>query len=226
MPRILVRLLCLELALASGGCEKLFQKDVDRTIEAGDKKAAAGEFRVAVKLYEASFDGTPRTAEVHYKLAVIYDDKLKSPLDTLHHLERYLELTPNGPHAKEAKALQKENNLRLADSLNRGSFVTQEEAIRIKKDNLDLKMQIVALKSKKEIPATTAVPATGKSEAGRKPIPPGVRTYVVQPGDTMASIAGKFYKNKGRWKDIQDANFNATGGTAKIKPGQTLYVPE
>ena len=41
----------------------------------------------------------------------------------------------------------------------------------------------------------------------------------------MASIALKFYKNRARWKDIQDANFNSLDGTVKIKPGQKLIIP-
>ena len=49
-----------------------------------EKKAKAGDYRGAVTLYEASLDGTAQTAEVHYRLAVIYDEKLRSPLDALH----------------------------------------------------------------------------------------------------------------------------------------------
>jgi nucleoid-associated protein YgaU len=41
----------------------------------------------------------------------------------------------------------------------------------------------------------------------------------------MASIAARYYKNKSRWKDIQDANFYSTNGTPTIKPGQTLIIP-
>ena len=48
----------------------------------------------------------------------------------------------------------------------------------------------------------------------------------MQPGDTLASISRKFYKNNSaRWKDIQDANFNALEGTAKLKPGMVLMIP-
>jgi uncharacterized membrane-anchored protein len=41
----------------------------------------------------------------------------------------------------------------------------------------------------------------------------------------LSTIAQKYYKNKGRWKDIQDANFNSLEGTVKIKPGMTLIIP-
>lgn len=218
--RILLTCTLAGLCALGGGCEKLFQKDTERTVAAADKKAAAGDYRMAIKLYEASMDGTARTADLHYKLALIYDEKLKDPLNALHHFNRYLDLDPGGPHSKEAKVYQKEGALRLAEVLNKGSIVTQEEAIRIKKENLDLRMQVVALKDQRN------APAAGKGGDGvQKPAPPGSRTYVVQPGDTLALIAQKFYKNKNRWKDIQDANFTG-GGTAKIKPGQTLVIPK
>jgi LysM repeat protein len=215
---------CAVALLATVGCERLFQKDSQRAIDAGDKKAAGGEYRMAIKLYEAALDGTAKTAEAHYKLAVIYDDKLKSPLDALHHFQRYLELAPTGPHAKDAKDYEKEGNRRLAETMNKGSLLTQEDAVRIKKENLELRMQIVNLKAQKSAPAVAATPGA-KTEATQKPIPPGARTYVVKPGDTLGSIAARFYKNKARWKEIQNANFYPMAGTAPIRPGQTLVIP-
>ena len=49
--------------------------------------------------------------------------------------------------------------------------------------------------------------------------------HVVREGETLASIAQKYYKNRGRAKDIQDANYNALGGKTTIRPGQTLIIP-
>ena len=212
------------LALAGAGCEKLFQKDGERTLDAGDKKAAAGDMRMAIKFYEAALDGTPRTADVHYKLAMIYDDKLNEPLNALHHFERYLELAPEGKHAKEAKAHQKDASLKLAESLKGGAFITQAKAVRLNKENLDLRMLIVKLKAQKN-PATP-VPAAGPhGEVVKAPIPPGARTYTVAKGDTLGSIAAKFYKNKARWPKIRDANFPGAKGTPPIQAGQELIIP-
>ena len=212
------------LALAGAGCEKLFQKDADRTLDAGDKKAAAGDMRMAIKFYEAALDGTARTADVHFKLAMIYDDKLHEPVSALHHFDRYLELVPEGSHAKEAKAHQKEASLRLADSLKGGAFLTQGDAARISKENLRLQMEIVKLKAQKALPAPTKTSGT-KTELVVKPIPAGARTYTVHKGDTLASIAAKFYKNRGSWPKIRDANFEDAKGTPPIHAGQVLHIP-
>lgn len=212
------------LAFAGAGCDKLFQKDADRTLEAGDKKAAAGDMLLAIKFYEAALDGTPRTAEVHFKLAMIYDDKLHEPVSALHHFDRYLELTPDGTHAKEAKAHQKEASLRLADTLKGGAFLTQGDAARISAQNLKLQMEIVKLKGQLASPAVAKATGT-KGEMVIKPIPAGARTYTVQKGDTLGSIAAKFYKNKGRWQKIRDANYENAKGTPPIHAGQVLMIP-
>jgi nucleoid-associated protein YgaU len=205
-----------------GGCDQIFSADKKQALEAARKKSDAGDFQAAIKLYEAALDGTPKTAEAHYRLALIYDDKLKSPRDALHHFERYLELAPAGPYAREAKVYRKEGELKLLTSLNKGTFVSQEEAVRLKNENLSFRKKIVELMAKKEVPPIGPV---AKADPLQKPIPPGARTHVVEPGETLASIALKFYKNRARWKDIQDANFNSLDGTVQIKPGQKLIIP-
>jgi len=204
--------------LACSGCERFFDKGSRQDIAAGDEKAAAGEFRLALRQYEASLDGTEQTAEVHYKMAMIYATKLNSPLDAMHHFGRYLELAPNGPHAKEARDYQAEGDRQLVVDLSRGSPLTLEEAVRLKNENMELMSKLAALRAQKGFRG-------GKpGSPGSGPIP-GSTNYVVQPGDTLASIAQKQYKNKARWKDIQEANFGSTEGTAKIKPGSTLVIP-
>jgi nucleoid-associated protein YgaU len=48
---------------------------------------------------------------------------------------------------------------------------------------------------------------------------------VVEKGDTLASIATKYYKNKARAKDILDANFYSADAATKLKIGQKLTIP-
>lgn len=208
------------------GCDQLpFEKRPKDELAAGDKKAAAGDFRAAVSAYEAALDGTGKTANAHWKLALIYDDKLKVPRDAIHHFERYLEIAPNGAHAKDAKAMLKQAETRLALGQGKGTFTTQEEAVRLKNDNLQLRKLLAEVRAQKTATPPAPAPNAKPGETPQKPIPAGKRTHVVKPGETMASIAQLYYKNKGRWKDIQDANFYSTNGTPKIKPGQTLIIP-
>lgn len=216
-----IALVCLAGLLTS--CDQLFDKGTKQAIDAAEQKAAAGDYRQAILLYERALDGSSKTADVHYKLAVIYDEKMKSPADALHHFKRYLELAPSGTYAKEAKAYRREGELKMMNALNKGALLTQEDAVKLKNENLTLRTQLNTLRAQK---AATPPPATAvKDKNAQKPIPPGSRTHVVQPGETLGSIAAKYYRNKGRWKDIQDANFYSLEGTAKIKPGQKLIIP-
>lgn len=214
---------CVALAaLAFPACDRLFDKGSKDDVIAAEKKAAAGDFRGAAALYEAALDGTAATAEVHYQLALLYDTKLKSPLDALHHMGRYLELAPNGAHVRDAKAYQKEGETKLLTQFAKGSPFSQQEAVRLKNENQLLRDQVTALRAQKALPAATL---NAKGDPVQKAIPPGSRTHTVQPGETLAAIAHKYYKNRSRWKDIQDANFNSLDGTVKIRPGMTLIIP-
>jgi hypothetical protein len=215
-------ILCALALLSFAGCERLFDKGLTENVAAADKKVTAGDYSGAVLLYESAFDGTVKTADVHYKLALLYDGKLKEPVSALHHMERYLELAPTGAHAKEAKAYKKMAEAKLLTQWSGGSPITQQDAVRLKNENELLREQLAIIRAQKPQPSPTL---NGKGEAGKKPIPPGSRTHTVEPHETLASIAQKYYKNKARWKDIQDANFNALEGTVKIKPGMTLIIP-
>ncbi len=216
----LVALACV----GTTGCDQLFDRDRSKApIAAAEKKASAGDFRGAIKLYESALDGTPKTADVHFKLGVIYDDKLKSPRDALHHFERYLDFAPTGSHAKEARTYKKEDEFKILASLTRGGFVSQEDAVKIKNENASLRKTIELMRVQKN---ATPPPGVAKGEQVQKPIPPGARTHVVKSGETLATLAAKYYRNKTRWKDIQDANFYSLQGTAKIKAGQTLIIPK
>ena len=60
-----------------------------------ETKAREGNYAQAINLYEAALDGSPNSAEVHYQLALIYDDKMNDPLNALHHFKRFLALDPS-----------------------------------------------------------------------------------------------------------------------------------
>ena len=98
----------------------------------------------------------------------------------------------------------------------------------MKNENLALRRALAelrAIKTQPPVVAGTPGAKATKGEAVQKPIPAGARTYKVAAGDTLGSIAQKHYKNKGRWKDIQDANFYGSDGGLKLKPGQELIIP-
>jgi hypothetical protein len=52
-----------------------------------------------------------------------------------------------------------------------------------------------------------------------------LRTYVVQPGDTLISIAEKFYGEGKAFTDIYRANESIILDPDHLQPGTKLYIP-
>jgi tetratricopeptide (TPR) repeat protein len=96
--------LALGLVLGCGSCDRMITPRSAQIIKDAENKTADGNFVRAIALYESALDDSPRTADVHYRLALLYDDKMHDPLHALHHFKRYLTLAPAGPHANEVKS--------------------------------------------------------------------------------------------------------------------------
>jgi len=207
------------VTLFIAGCEK--QDSAREAVDLGDKRAKLGAYREAVRAYESALDGTVKTAEVHYKLGILYDDKLKAPLPAIHHYDRYLELVPAGGHSKEAKTARADCDRRLNLALKEGGLMTTAEAARLRNENESLRKKITDLQTARPTP-TPHAPGTG----GTDKMPPGARTHVVEKGETLASISFRYYRNRANASKIKDANFNQLGGKDMIKPGMTLIIPE
>ncbi|HEY7001786.1 MAG TPA: LysM peptidoglycan-binding domain-containing protein [Candidatus Udaeobacter sp.] len=185
-----------------------------------DSKATQGDFARAINLYEAALDDSPRSAEIHYKLALLYDDKLNDPVSALHHFRRCLALSPNGVHATDVKNSIKHDEIAALTVLSGDSVITRAEAVRLRNENLDLHKQLEA----RGAPARTV---TDKSqEHDTKTVSKKAdRSYVVQSGDTLFSISRKFYKSPARWKEILEANRKGIHDPKKLTVGQTLVIP-
>ena len=224
MKNFIKSLGCLAVVLALTACDKFTDARYHNGLVEADKRVHAVDYEGALRVYESLIDGSPKTAEAHYRLGHIYADHLKDPLGALYHFTRYLAVAPEGQFAKEARSYENEGQIRLMNHLSKGAPLTQEEAARIKNENLALKKTLAELRAVKTPPAGT--PVAGKpGDLTQKPIPAGARTHVVAKGETLASIATKYYKNKARAKDILDANFYSADAATKLKIGQTLTIP-
>jgi tetratricopeptide (TPR) repeat protein len=192
-------------------------------VKDADAKSAQGDFSRAINLYEAALDDSPRCADIHYKLALLYDDKLNDPLNALHHFKRYLALNPNGPRAKEGKDFVKRDEIALATSLSGDLVVTRTEAARLRNENLNLRKELEerASKTRPLLDKTLAQDRHGDKSGDKT----GRHTYVVQAGDTLASISRKFYHSSKHWKQILDANKKNIDNPKELRVGQTLVIP-
>jgi len=158
---------------------------------------------------------------VHFKLALLYDDKMNDPLHALHHFKRYLVLDPNGAHAADVKDFMKRDEVALGTSLSGDSVVTRTEAARLRNENLNLHRQIDVGPTKPRPTADKSPSRHGDKEKAESK----KTTYRVKEGDTLASISRKFYKTSKRWKEIREANEKKVDDPDNLKEGVTLTIP-
>src|SRR5258706_3094607 len=117
------------------------QRQMQLSSEA-ETKAKEGNYAEAINLYEAALDGSARSADVHYELALIYDDKMNDPLNALHHFKRFLALDPTSKRAQEVKDFMKRDELTLLTNLTGDSMVPRSEVVRLNNENLNLRKRI------------------------------------------------------------------------------------
>jgi tetratricopeptide (TPR) repeat protein len=219
--------LLLSMLLLSG-CNRMVTPRATQALKDAEANAADGDFLQAINLYESALDGSPRSADIHYRMALLYDDKMNDPLNALHHFKRYLTLAPDGPKANQVKDFMKRDELALLTSLSGDSLVTRAEAVRLRNENLALRKEVDeraammkggAVLAKKNAHATRAEKAS--SEKGKS----SPRSHVVQAGDTLFSLSRQYYHSPDRWKDILEANSKSIDDPGKLKVGQTLTIP-
>lgn len=222
---LLVVMVCGGLA----GCDRLMTPPAHQAAKDGDAKASTGDLLAAINFYEKALDGSADSAEIHYRLALLYDDKMNDPLNALHHFKRYLTLAPAGRHAAEVKNFMKRDELTVVTTLSGDSVVTRAEAARLRNENLELRRKLEERSA--QLRAAAAEKPTGrggkseKSPAPAKSRKGAPRSHRVKPGDTLFSLSRKYYNSPDRWKDIQTVNSSRVANPGRLEVGQTLTIP-
>ena len=211
-------ILLLVISLGSAGCDRMITPKHAQQLKDAEAKVASGDFARAISLYESALEDRPTDAEVHYKLALLYDDKMNDPLNALHHFKRYLVIAPNGARANDVKTFVKRDEVALLTSLSGDAVISRAEATRLRNENLSLRKELDEVRGRTHSEPAAATAKTKGADANKK-------TYVVQHGDTLASISRKFYKTSSRWKQILDANRDVIDNPKKLAAGQTLVIP-
>jgi LysM repeat protein len=210
------------IAMTLGGCDRMITPRHTQQLKDADAKTAGGDFTRAISLYESALEDRPTDADVHYKLALLYDDKMNDPLDALHHFRRYLSIAPNGPHATDVKNFIKRDEVALLTSLSGDAIISRTEATRLRNENLTLRKDLDEARGRSHFGAADR---SSTDSSKLKTNQADKRTYVVQRGDTLASISRKFFKTSTRWKKILDVNRDVIDNPKKLTVGQTLEIP-
>lgn len=211
------------------GCNRMMTPRSSQVVKDANARAADGDFLHAINLYESALDEADGAADVHYQLALLYDDKMKEPLNALHHFKRYLMLAPTGPHATEVKEFMKRDELAVVTNMSGDSVVTRAEAARLKNENLSLHKEVEERTAQARLAAAnekaTHAAHPEKIASATTDSKASARTHVVQTGDTLYSLSRKYYGSSSRWKEIRQANRKSLDASGQLKVGQTVTVP-
>ena len=165
------------------GCDRMITQRQTQLSQEAEAKAREGNYAEAINLYEAALDGSARSADAHYKLALIYDDKMNDPLNALHHFKRFLALEPAGKRAQEVKGFMKRDELTLLTNLTGDSMVPRSEVVRLNNENLSLRKQIGERWAENKAAAAGKPAGTrSKNSPNEKAKEVGKRHYTVQRG--------------------------------------------
>jgi len=71
----------------------------------------------------------------------------------------------------------------------------------------------------------TVTPTAPTRPAAAKPAAASGRTHTVAKGDTLFSLAQKYYGSRAKWRDIYAANRDVMPNETALKPGMQLKIP-
>jgi tetratricopeptide (TPR) repeat protein len=232
--------------LAAGCWQFSSSNDVEIELQRAHKSADAGDVRMAAALYQKILRKTPDASRVHLELGLLYDEKLGDPVAAIYHYRQYLELDPNTDRRQVVESYIERSKLTLAAKLPAANAVDLSELTRLQTEKSALMQEIAALRTRvAELERATG--SGSEAVAVQPPLPPVVvtqpvvvatttihapppvapanRTHAVQKGDTLQSLALRYYGTRSGWERIYAANRAILPSKDQLKVGQQLVIP-
>jgi tetratricopeptide (TPR) repeat protein len=188
------------------------------------KASDSGDFRAAVALYDRVLRAAPDAARAHLELGLLYDEKVGDPVAAIYHYRQYLALQPDSDKKQLAEDFIERAKVAFAAKLPQMSAVDPAELMRLQNENAALRVRIAEVEKAATVPAPVAdAPTAPPSEPATEPARP--RTHVVQKGDTLQSLALRYYGSRSAWEKIYAANHAILPSKDQLKIGQQLVIP-
>jgi tetratricopeptide (TPR) repeat protein len=238
---ILITSFLLSIAFLSQGCSgSTARLDRSELESAAAQKASefvkAGQPDKAAEVLKEAIESGPRMARLHLELGVILHESLKDYLGAAYHYRKYLELrTDTQKRALIENRIKAALKLLAAGLAGTESAEVPEKLRELEKENGELIARNLKLeedlRAAQPLLREAAMHSEGASAVSGAAVPSavqdggGVRTYAVQPGDSLSSIAMKFYKDGERWKQIYEANRKELENSNDLRIGQVLIIP-
>lgn len=191
----------------------------------------------AIALYNRALERYPRLARAHLEVGSLYATEKKDYVRAIYHFERYLELRPDTQKRKLIEEWIRRAKLSLAAEIKAEAAGIPVDVAKLREENRrltervkELSKQIEELRHKAQVApetSTASIPAEAASLPPPRPATPypEVKTYRVQRGDTLSSIAARFYGNRNYWRKIYEANRNLLESPESLRVGQVLVIP-
>jgi tetratricopeptide (TPR) repeat protein len=227
------------LVAACGQGPRPSAADLDRLpdYQRARKAAEAGDFRAAAGFYQQVVRAAPEAARAHLELGLLYDEKLGDPIAAIYHYRQFLELEPNSNRRDIVESYIERSKLTLAAKLPQAPGIDPVELTRLQTENAMLRGRIAELESRAaavpsgadlpaQLPAGQPVAAQPPGTAVAAPAAPATsRTHWVQKGDTLQSLALRYYGSRAAWEKIYAANRTSLASKDQLKVGQPLVIP-
>src|SRR5258706_536392 len=218
-------LLCVLTILASswGQIAPLSDADIDRLrdYQRARKAGDSGDFRAAAVFYNRVIQAAPDIARPHLELGLLYDEKIGDPIAAIYHYRQYLALRPDSDKKQLVADFIERAQLALAAKLPPTMGGDTAELTRLQTENAALRRRMSELETAAtNEPAANAVSATEPVVESIK-----TRTHVVQKGDTLQSLALRYYGTRSNWERIYAANRTILPSKDQLKVGQQLAIP-
>ncbi|MDR1789968.1 MAG: LysM peptidoglycan-binding domain-containing protein [Opitutaceae bacterium] len=221
-----------------------FQRGRDMLRQGESRKALAAFLTVIQRRGD-------KAPEAHLDAGILYQEHSKDPVAAIYHYRKFRELRPNAPQAdlvlQRIEAAQREFARTLPLQPADGQFQRADLLATIgqlKRENALLASQLEAARAAAPAQQAPSLLATVAATAPRSTAPaaeaaarertvpggagaagtPG-RVHVVAKGDTLSSIAQKYYGNRTRYREIYDANRDILPNDHDLKIGMELRVP-
>lgn len=244
--RIVLAAAALWLGGVLAGCAPSGQSPADEIKEPhyilGQSRVNAMDFEGAIEAFEQSLEANPHSAQAHFQLAMLYEQKDANPAAAIYHYQQYLKfnpkagnadlitqrietckqqlaanvlLLPSSPAAQQQVQQLADTNRRLQEQVNwwQTQYTNLLNAAKLNPPAAQNNFQAQNPTPPQYIPAPNG-------DANSRPLAARSRTHVVASGETAAAIARK---SGVKLSALQAANPGVNLG--KIRIGQMLNLP-
>lgn len=222
------------LLLGATGCQRdsAARESRERCLRRAKAAVRAQDISAAIHWGERAVARRPNSALAHRELGLLYDNGQQDYVRALYHYQRYLELRPAAAdHDAVADRLAHCRTALAAEVA--ATPAEMKRAIQTRDSRITaLETELAALRAGATLPvkpprgkSAAAQAAPAAAPAATAPAAAETQTHVVQSGETLATIATRYYGSPAKWNLIFNANRDRLASPNNVRVGTRLTIP-